>query len=89
MSSAAASYLETALVLIVLLVSTLVLLAYRNRLYGRMGSKTGLTRASVQIAPGVSLSIVELDGLTIVYAMGKTGVTALQVVEPSAKEPSE
>ena len=54
-----------------------------------MGSKTGLTRASVQIAPGVSLSIVELDGLTIVYAMGKTGVTALQVVEPAAKEPSE
>ena len=85
MSSAAASYLETALVLIILLASTLALLAYRNRLYGRAGGKNSLTRASVPIAPGVSLSIVELDGLTIVYAMNKTGVTAMQIVEPSAK----
>ena len=89
MSTAAVSYLETAIVLIVLLVSTLLLLTYRNRFLGGMGGKSNLTRATVQIAPGISLSIVELDGLTIVYALGKTGVTALQIVEPSRRDQTE
>jgi hypothetical protein len=54
-----------------------------------MGGKSNLTRATVQIAPDISLSIVELDGLTIVYALGKTGVTALQIVEPSRRDQTE
>ena len=58
----------------------MVLARYRDRLNARFGVRTPISRANLEIAPGARIMVVEIDGMTVVCGLNKTGVTALQVV---------
>ena len=53
---------------------------YRDRLNSYFGPRARITRASVDVAPGARLTVVEIDGMTVVCGINRSGITALQVV---------
>lgn len=58
----------------------LLLSRYRDRLHSRFGARFPFSRANLEIAPGVRIMVVEIDGMTVVCGLNKTGICALQVV---------
>ena len=58
----------------------MVLARYRDRLNSYFGARSSISRANLEIAPGARIMVVEIDGMTVVCGLNKTGVTALQVV---------
>jgi len=54
---------------------------YRDRLNAYFGPRARITRASVDVAPGARLTVVEIDGMTVVCGINRSGITALQVVQ--------
>ena len=54
---------------------------YRDRLNSYFGPRARITRASVDVAPGARLTVVEIDGMTVVCGINRSGITALQVVQ--------
>ena len=76
-----AAYTTMMTILLGVLISVGYLLSrYRNRLNSYFGSGGRTTRSSVDVAPGVRLTIVEIDGMTVVCGLSRSGITALQVV---------
>ena len=76
------AYSITMAVLLGLLIGVALLLRrYRDRLHSYFGARHGVSRAMIDIAPGARLIVVEIDGLTVVCGLNKTGITALQVVQ--------
>ena len=59
----------------------LLLKRYRDRLHTYFGTRNGVSRAMIDIAPGARLMVVEIDGITVVCGLNKSGITALQVVQ--------
>jgi hypothetical protein len=59
----------------------LLLKRYRDRLHTYFGARHGVSRAMIDIAPGARLMVVEIDGITVVCGLNKSGITALQVVQ--------
>lgn len=59
----------------------LLLKRYRDRLHNYFGARHGVSRAMIDIAPGARLMVVEIDGITVVCGLNKSGITALQVVQ--------
>ena len=57
---------------------------YRDRLNSYFGPRASITRASVDVAPGARLTVVEIDGMTVVCGINRSGITALQVVQAAA-----
>lgn len=53
---------------------------YRDRLNSYFGPNVGSTRTTVDVAPGVRLTVVEIDGMTVLCGINRSGITALQVV---------
>ena len=53
---------------------------HRDRLHSYFGARTPTARANLEIAPGARIMVVEVDGMTVVCGLNKTGITALQVV---------
>lgn len=85
MSGGAAYSAVMAVLLCTLVVVGYVLLRYRDRLQRVFGPPQKGLRSYVDVAPGARLAIVEIDGLKIVCALGKTGITALQIIEQETK----
>ena len=54
---------------------------YRDHLNSYFGPRARITRASVDVAPGARLTVVEIDGMTVVCGINRSGITALQVVQ--------
>jgi flagellar biogenesis protein FliO len=59
----------------------LLLARYRDRLHSYFGARLSVARKSVEVAPGARIMVVEIDGLTVVCGVNKTGVTTLQVIQ--------
>ena len=59
----------------------MLLARYRDRLHAYFGARSRIARANIEIAPGARLMVVEIDGLTVVCGLNKSGITALQVVQ--------
>ena len=53
---------------------------YRDRLNSYFAPGARSPRATVDVAPGARLTVVEIDGMTVVCGINRTGITALQVV---------
>lgn len=80
------SYVIMMTVLLGVLIGVGMLLSrYRDRLNSYFGSRSRVTRASIDIAPGARLTVVEIDGMTVVCGISRSGITALQVVAPIAE----
>jgi hypothetical protein len=79
--SGGAAYSIVMAVLLGLLVAVGFLLTrYRDRLHRAFSSNDTSKRVSVDIAPGARITIVEIDGIKIACALGRNGVTAMQIV---------
>ncbi len=61
----------------------ILLSRYRDRLNSFFGPRSRTTRASIDIAPGARLTVVEIDGMTVVCGVSRAGITALCVVAPA------
>ena len=59
----------------------LLLARYRDRLNTYFGARPHNSRANIELAPGARIMVVEIDGMTVVCGLNKTGITALQVVQ--------
>ncbi len=81
MTSTALSSALMTLVIGVLIGAGILLARKRDALQSLFGAAKGPYKAVVDLAPGVRLAVVELDGMTIVCGIGKSGITALQVVD--------
>lgn len=69
-----------------LVIVALVLLRYRDRLHSQFGGQKTV-KSVVQIAPHARLTLVEIDGLDVLCALGRDGITAMQIVQrPSAEK---
>ena len=53
---------------------------YRDRLNSYFGPNVRSTRTTVDVAPGARLTVVEIDGMTVLCGINRSGITALQVV---------
>ena len=82
MTTIGAYALMMAVLLGVLIAVGILLSRYRDRLNSYFGPRSRVTRASIDIAPGARLTVVEIDGMTVVCGISRTGITALQVVSP-------
>ncbi len=79
--SGGAAYSVVMAVLLGLLVAVgFVLTRYRDRLHRAFSSQDVSKRVSVDIAPGARITIVEIDGIKIACALGRNGITAMQIV---------
>ena len=83
MSSSGLYSVVMAALLCVLVGVGLLLSRYRDRLNKAFGPTQKGFKTSVDVAPGVKLAIVEIDGLNVVCGLNKTGITALHVVGPA------
>ena len=83
MTSIGAYSVMMAVLLGVLIAVGIALSRYRDRLNSYFGPRSRLTRASLDIAPGARLTVVEIDGMTVVCGISRSGITALQVVSTS------
>ena len=54
---------------------------YRDRLNSYFGASPRISRANVELAPGARIMVVEIEGMTVVCGLNKSGITALQVVQ--------
>ena len=63
-----------------LIIVALVLLRYRDRLQAQFGTQK-LVKSIVQVAPNARLTIVEIDGMTVLCALGRDGITAMEIIE--------
>jgi len=76
------AYSITMALLLGCLIGVAILLArYRDRLNAYFGARPSSSRASLDLAPGARIMVVEIDGMTVVCGLNKTGITALQVVQ--------
>lgn len=83
MSSIGAYSVLMAVLLGVLFVVGILLSRYRDRLNSYFGPRSRSTTATLDIAPGARLAVVEIDGMKVVCGINRTGITALQVVSTS------
>jgi len=75
------AYSITMVLLLGGLIGVAILLGrYRDRLNAYFGTSSRVSRANVELAPGARIMVVEIDGMTIVCGLNKSGITALQVV---------
>lgn len=72
-----------ALLLSALIGAALLLARYRDRLHAYFGTRPSASQAVVEVAPGARIMVVEIDGMTVICGLNKSGVTALQVVQPT------
>ena len=78
------TYSITMVTLLCGLVFTAVLLArYRDRLNALFGAKSEVSRKIIDVAPGARIVLVQIEGMTVICGINKTGVTALHVVHPA------
>jgi hypothetical protein len=63
-----------------------LLTRYRDRLNSAFGTGPKAIKKSVDVVPGVKLAVVEIDGMTVVCGLNKSGITALQVVGPTDRD---
>lgn len=76
------AYSITMVVLLGCLIGVAILLArYRDRLNAYFGVRPRISRANIELAPGARIMVVEIDGMTVVCGLNKSGITALQVVQ--------
>ena len=76
------AYSITMVVLLGFLIGCALLLArYRDRLLARFGARPKVFRASVEVAPGARLMVVDIEGMTVVCGLNKSGITALHVLQ--------
>ena len=75
-----------AILLGVLVAVGFLLTRYRDRLNAGFGTRAKTIKTTVDVAPGVQLAIVEIDGLKVICGLNKTGITALHVVGPADGE---
>ncbi len=64
-----------------LAVVALLLLRYRDRLQAKFGVQSAV-RSIVQVTPQARLALVEVEGMTVLCALGRDGITAMQIVQP-------
>ena len=64
-----------------LIVVALLLTRYRDRLNARFGARARTFRASVDVSPGARLVILDVEGMTVVCGLNKSGITALHVLK--------
>lgn len=81
MTSAALSSVTMIALLGALIGAGLLLARKRDRIQGLFGPGAKAIRAFADVAPGARIAVVDLDGMTIVCGIGKTGITAIQVVD--------
>ncbi len=62
-----------------LAVVALVLLRYRDRLQAKFGVQSAV-RSIVQVTPQARLALVDVEGMTVLCALGRDGITAMQIV---------
>lgn len=62
-----------------LAVVALMLLRYRDRLQAKFGTQS-VVKSIVQVTPQARLALVELEGMTVLCALGRDGITAMEIV---------
>ena len=62
-----------------LAIVALVLLRYRDRLQAKFGVQSAV-RSIVQVTPQARLALVDVEGMTVLCALGRDGITAMQIV---------
>ena len=80
MSSSGLYSAVMAVLLCVLVGVGFLLSRYRERLNNAFGTGPKAIKKTVDVLPGVKLAVVEIDGMTVLCGLNKSGITALQVV---------
>jgi len=62
-----------------LAVVALMLLRYRDRLQAKFGTQSAV-KSIVRVTPQARLALVELEGMTVLCALGRDGITAMEIV---------
>lgn len=70
---------SAATLMVVMLLIAWALIRKRNILHDRFRKPEGIRR-TVEIGGGMRIAIVEIDGQRIACAIGKSGVTAMQIL---------
>lgn len=78
------SILTAASLLLVMLFIAWILIQKRNSLHSHFGSRGG-ERKIVDLGNGVRISVIEIDGQRLACAIGRTGVTAMQILADQKK----
>ncbi len=86
MTSAGLYSAVMAVLLCVLVGVGFLLTRYRDRLHNAFGSAPKALKKSIDIAPGVKLAVVEIDGMKVICGLNKSGITALQVIGASDQD---
>ena len=68
----------TSLIVIMVLIAW-VLIRKRNMIHARFGRPDG-TRRIIEIGGGMRIAVVEIDGQRVACAMGRHGITAMQIL---------
>lgn len=79
--------LSAATIFVVMLLVAWALIRKRNVLHAKFGAPEGM-RKIINIGGGMRILIVEIDGQRIACAVGKTGVTAMQILSATDKASS-
>jgi hypothetical protein len=69
-----------------LAIVALVLLRYRDRLQAKFGVQSAV-RSIVQVTPQARLALVDVEGMTVLCALGRDGITAMQIVTQPQEQP--
>jgi hypothetical protein len=69
-----------------LAIVALVLLRYRDRLQAKFGVQSAV-RSIVQVTPQARLALVDVEGMTVLCALGRDGITAMQIVTRPQEQP--
>ena len=84
MNTALAPILSAASLIAIMVLIAWALIRKRNMLHARFGKPDGMRRV-IEIGAGMRIAIVEIDGQRVACAIGKTGVTAMQVLRDADK----
>lgn len=67
-----------------LAVVALILLRYRDRLQTKFGTQS-VVKSIVQVTPQARLALVEIENMTVLCALGRDGITAMEIVDRSVE----
>ena len=84
MTAAITPLLSAALLLVTMILVAWALIRKRNMIHARFGKPDGM-RQIVEIGGGMRIAVVEIHGQRVACAIGKYGITAMQVLGEADK----
>ncbi len=76
--------LSAASFIVIMIVIAWALIRKRNMIHARFGKPDGMRRI-VELGGGMRIAVVEVDGQRVACAIGKHGITAMQILGEADK----